>query len=171
MKKKFLIIGAILFLLTSLFAQNQGISIGGNVNLPVGEWGDVANTGFGGSATYEHPMGKNVMGVIYTGYSYFDGVSEGNSWSMIPLLAGVKYYLSNKQDWYFGFLMGVNFITHDYSNILITGSDNSAYFAGNANFGYELKTSEKGALDISAGFMFINQQSFIGLRAAYIFKL
>ena len=171
MKKNLLIIGAILFLSTSLFAQKQGISIGGNVNIPVGEWGDVASTGFGGSATYEHPMGKNVLGVVYTGYSYFDGVAEGNSWSMIPLLAGVKYYLSNNQDWYFGFLLGANFITHDYSNILITGSDNSAYFSGNVNFGYELKTSEKGALDISTGFMFINQQSFIGVRAAYIFKI
>ena len=40
-----------------------------------------------------------------------------------------------------------------------------------ANFGYELKTSEKGALDISAGFVFISNQSYIGLRVAYIFKL
>jgi hypothetical protein len=170
--KKFSLLLILAFVVsTSLFAQKQGISIGGNVNLPVGEWSDVANTGFGGSVTYEKPMGKNVLGVLYTGYSYFDGVVEGNSWSMIPLLAGVKYYLSNNQDLYFGFLLGANFITHDYSNILITGSDNSAYFSGNVNFGYELKTSENGALDISTGFMFINQQSFIGVRAAYIFKI
>ncbi len=170
--KKFSLLLILAFVVsTSLFAQKQGISIGGNVHFPVGEWSDVANTGFGGSATYEHPMGRNVLGVVYSGYSIFDGVAEGNSWSMIPLLAGVKYYLSNEQEWYFGFLMGVNFITHEYSNILITGSENSTYFAGNANFGYELKTSESGALDISAGFMFINQQSFIGVRAAYIFKI
>ena len=47
----------------------------------------------------------------------------------------------------------------------------STEFAGNANFGYEFKTSEDGALDISAGFVFINEQSYIGARIAYIFKL
>jgi hypothetical protein len=171
MKKYYIYLIVILAFSASLFAQKQGISIGGNVHFPVGEWSDVANTGFGGSVTYEKPMGKNVLGVVYTGYSYFDGVVEGNTWSMVPLLAGVKYYLSNEQEWYFGFLMGVNFITHDYTITPFTGSVSSTYFAGNANFGYELKTSESGALDISAGFMFINQQSFIGVRAAYIFKM
>lgn len=171
MKMYYLFFIVTFVLSTSLFAQKQGISIGGNINLPVGEWSDVANIGFGGSATYEHPIGRNISGVVYTGYSYFDGVVEGNSWSMVPLLAGVKYYLSNEQDWYFGFLMGVNFITHDYSITPFTGSISSTYFAGNANFGYELKTTENGALDISAGFMFINQQSFFGLRAAYLFKI
>lgn len=37
-------------------AQSQGISIGANVALPMGDWSDGANTGFGGTATYEEVL-------------------------------------------------------------------------------------------------------------------
>jgi tmRNA-binding protein len=47
----------------------------------------------------------------------------------------------------------------------------STEFAGNVNLGYEVKTSEKGAVDISAGFVYINELSYFGMRLAYIFKL
>jgi hypothetical protein len=90
---------------------------------------------------------------------------------MIPLVAGVKAYLSPKLDWYFEGLLGVNFITKDFTNILGTGSASSTEFAGNLNFGYEIKTSEKGAVDISAGYVYISGLNYIGVRLAYIFKL
>lgn len=167
MKRIYSFLIILMFSSTCVFAQQQGISIGGNVHFPVGDWSDVANTGFGGSATYEHPIGRNLSGVIYTGYTYFPGIAESTNWTMVPLVAGVKAYINNKQDWYFAGLIGVNFITLNTS----FGDASSTEFAGNANFGYELKTSEKGALDISAGFVFISDQSYIGLRVAYIFKL
>lgn len=167
MKRMYPFLMFLLFSSTCVFAQQQGISIGGNVHFPVGDWSDVANTGFGGSATYEHPIGRNLSGVIYTGYTYFPGIAESTNWTMVPLVVGVKAYINNKQDWYFAGLIGVNFITLNTS----FGDVSSTEFAGNANFGYELKTSEKGALDISAGFVFISDQSYIGLRVAYIFKL
>ena len=152
---------------TSLFSQQQGISIGGNIYFPVGEWSDYADLGFGGSATYEHPIGRNLLGILYTGYTNFNGVAEGVTWTMVPLVAGVKAYINNKQDWYFAGLMGVNFITAKTN----FGDASSTEFAANGNFGYELRTSEKSALDISVGFVFISQQSFIGARVAYIFNL
>jgi hypothetical protein len=167
MKKLYWILIVLIISSASIIAQQRGISIGGNVHFPVGEWSDAASTGFGGSATYEHPIGRNLSGVVYTGYTYFDGVVSGTTWTMVPLVAGVKAYINSKQDWYFAGLIGVNFITFNTD----FGDASSTEFAGNANFGYELKTSEKGALDISAGFVFISEQSYIGLRVAYIFKL
>jgi hypothetical protein len=171
MKKFFLFFIVLLISSASLYAQRQGISIGGNVVFPVGDWAEIAEIGFGGSATYEHPLGKNVLGVLYSGYTYFGGADEGFSWTMIPLLAGVKVYLDNKQDWYIAGLLGANFITADYRSVLGDGTASSTEFAGNANFGYELKTAENGAVDFSAGFVFINEQSYVGARIAYIFKL
>jgi hypothetical protein len=152
---------------TSLFAQKPGISIGGNVYFPVGEWSEFYSIGYGASATYEHPLGSNVAGVIYSGYTIFDGEVEGRSWSMIPLLAGAKFYFSPKMDWYIGALIGANFATLETS----IGDASSTEFQGNVNFGYEVKTSEKGAVDISAGFVYINELSYFGARLAYIFKL
>ena len=155
---------------TSLFAQRQGISLGGNVYFPVGDWADFANIGYGGSVTYEHPLGKNVTGVIYSGYTYFGGDDEF-SWTMIPLLAGAKFYLSPKMDWYIGGLIGANFVTAKTTFLGIEYTASSTEFAGNVNLGYEVKTSEKGAVDISAGFVYINELSYFGIRLAYIFKL
>ena len=159
MKKIFFLLIVLIFSSTSLLAQKQGISIGGNVYFPVGDWSDYANTGFGGSATYEHQLSKQVAGVIYSGYTSFSG-DVGFSWTVVPLLVGAKFYFTPKWDWYIAGLLGVDFVTADAS--ISTGgqtysdSASSTEFAGNFNFGYEVKTSDKGAVDISAGFVYVN---------------
>lgn len=156
---------------TSLFAQRQGISVGGNLYFPVGDWSEIANTGYGGSATYEHQLGRTVSGVIYSGYTYFGGDEEKLNWTMIPLVAGAKFYFSPKMDWYFAGLLGVNFVTAENTVLGNDVSKSSTEFAGNLNLGYEIKTSEKGAVDISAGFVYINEMSYFGMRLAYLFDL
>lgn len=171
MKKFYLLLVVVLISSNCLLAQRPGISIGGNVYIPVGNWSDIANTGFGGSATYEHPLGRNIMGVIYSGYTYFGSSSEGFSWTMIPLVAGAKFYFTPKQDWYIAALLGASFVTAKTTVLNEELSASSTQFAGNLNFGYEVKTSEKGAVDISAGFIYISDLSYFGLRLAYIFKL
>ena len=171
MKKFYLLLVFGLILSSSLFAQKPGISIGGNVYFPVGDWAEFASIGYGGSVTYEHPLGRNIAGVIYSGYTYFGGDEEGISWSMIPLVAGAKFYFTPKLDWYMAGLLGVSFITAESEFLGEEFSASSTEFQGNVNFGYEIKTSDKGAVDISAGFVYINELSYFGARLAYIFKL
>ena len=176
MKKFYLICVVVLISSVSLFAQRPGISIGGNAYIPVGDWAEFASTGFGGSVTYEHPLGKNIMGVLYSGYTSFTGDTEVTWGTMVPLLAGAKFYFTPKQNWYVAALLGVNFTTAKVTIALpdettSEGSASSTEFTGNVNIGYEIKTSEKGAVDISAGFVYIDQLSYYGVRLAYIFKL
>ena len=171
MKNFYLILIVALTLSTSLFAQKPGISIGGNVYFPVGDWAELANIGYGGSVTYEHPLGRNIAGVIYSGYTYFGGDTEGFNWTMVPLIAGAKFYFTPKQDWYMAGLLGVSFLTLKTTFLEVENTESSTEFQGNVNFGYEVKTSEKGAVDISAGFVYIDQLSYFGMRLAYIFKL
>lgn len=171
MKKIYCVLIVVLISAVSLFAQKQGISIGGNVYLPVGDWAEYANIGYGVSATYEHMLARNAAGVLYTGYNYFGGDEEGSNWTAVPLLLGGKYYFTPKLDWYLAGLIGVNFVTVTTTVNEIEYSASSTEFAGNINFGYEIKTSEKGAVDISAGFVYIDQLSYFGMRLAYIFKL
>ena len=171
MKNFFSLLILSLLLSTSLFAQKPGISIGGNVYFPVGDWADLANIGYGGSVTYEHPLGKGIAGVIYSGYTYFGGDTENFNWTMVPLLAGAKFYFTPKQDWYMAGLLGVSFLNAKTTLLGVEYTASSTEFAGNLNFGYEVKTSEKGAVDISAGFVYINELSYFGMRLAYIFKL
>jgi hypothetical protein len=167
---------------TSLFAQHPGISIGGNALFPVGDWAEFANTGYGASATYEHGLSKNVLGILYVGYTSIDGSSEyttitgttyasDNTWTMVPLLAGGKFYFSPNNDFYATALLGANFITLKISNELGETSESSTEFVGNVNLGFEIKTGPKGAVDISAGYVYISGFSYIGARVGYIFKL
>jgi hypothetical protein len=171
MKNFYLFLIVVLALSTSVFAQRQGISIGGNVYFPIGDWAEFASTGFGGSATYEHPLGRNIQGVIYSGYTVFSGDADGTDWTIVPLLAGAKFYFTPKLDWYAAVLLGANFVTAKSEFQGVEYSASSTEFAGNANFGYEIKTSEKGSVDISAGFVYVNDLSYFGMRLAYIFRL
>jgi hypothetical protein len=176
MKKFYLFFAFVLILSSSLFAQRQGISIGGNVYFPVGDWAEFASIGYGASTTYEHQLGRNIAGVISVAYISFSGDEEGTSWSMIPALAGVKFYFSPKMDWYITGLLGANFVEAEVSGTTPLGetyseSASSTEFAFSANLGYELMLSEKGALDISGGFQYISDLSYFGLRLAYKFIL
>jgi hypothetical protein len=171
MKKFYLFFVFILILTSSLFAQRQGISIGGNVYLPVGDWAEYAAVGYGASTTYEHQLGRNMAGVISVAYISFSGDEEGTSWTMIPALAGVKFYFSPKMDWYITGLLGANFVTAETTVLDEEYSASSTEFAFSANLGYELMLSEKGALDISGGFQYISDLSYFGLRLAYKFIL
>ncbi|MGE5806213.1 MAG: hypothetical protein ACM34M_10505 [Ignavibacteria bacterium] len=171
MKKLYFLFIIVMTASISLFAQRQGLSLGGNVYFPVGDWADFASAGYGGSVSYEFPLERNIAGVIYSGYTYFGGDSEGSSWTMVPLVAGAKFYLSPELDWYIAALLGVEFVTAKTTLLLGEVSASTTEFAGNVNFGYEVKTSETGAVDISAGFVYINQLSYFGARLAYIFKL
>ena len=171
MKKFYLFFAFVLILSSSLFAQRQGISIGGNVYLPVGDWAELASIGYGASTTYEHQLGRNIAGVISVAYISFSGDEEGSSWLMIPALAGAKFYFSPKMDWYITGLLGANFVTVETTVAGVEGSASSTEFAFSANLGYELMLSEKGALDISGGFQYISDLSYFGLRLAYKFIL
>ena len=95
MKKLLSIVVVLLLSSTLLTAQKPGISIGGNAFFPVGDWAEFASTGWGGSVTYEHPLGRNIGGVIYSGYTSFSGDS-GLDWTMVPLLVGAEFYFSLK---------------------------------------------------------------------------
>ena len=173
MKKLSMLVIFILLASTTIFAQKQGISIGGNVYFPVGDWSDYANTGWGGSASYEHQLSKEVAGVIYSGYTAFSA-DVGADVTIVPLLVGAKFYFTPKWDWYIAGMLGVDFITADVSTTVAgqtySASSSTTDFAGNVNFGYEVKTSDKGAVDISAGFVYVADYSYFGMRLAYIFR-
>lgn len=174
MKKLFTIVLVLMISSSFLTAQKGGINIGANVYFPVGDWAEYASTGYGGTIGYEHPLGKNVLGTIYSGYTAFSGDND-LSWTFIPLMVGAKFYFSPKQNFYGAALLGANFVTAEVSYEDITGethtsSASETEFAGNLLLGYEIKTSESGAVDLSAGFVWINELSYFSLRVGYIFK-
>jgi hypothetical protein len=162
-------------------AQSQGISIGANVALPMGDWSDGANTGFGGTATYERSFTPNITGQVYAGYITFGGDElEGfsYSYSMIPIMVGAKYFFQPSGKGFYGnALLGVHLFTADVSvpdefePYYSGGSETSTEFSFGIGAGYEVPVGGKNAVDITAHYMLISDANYIGARIAYRFGL
>ena len=95
-------------------AQNGRFSIGAELGMPMGTFGDAANIGFGGSLRYEMPMGDNLGLMLTAGYLTFGGkeTTEGvpgffeftskSTTGIIPIQVGAKYYFSEQQEGFYG---------------------------------------------------------------------
>lgn len=104
MKIKLTTLLCIVLLSLGARAQNGRISLGAEIAMPMGDFGDLANVGFGGSLRYEHPLGDNfsftgTAGVIsFGGDEVISGVPNIAEYKytttsvMIPIQVGLKYY-------------------------------------------------------------------------------
>jgi hypothetical protein len=210
MKTKFLITLTILFVtafaLTSS-AQNGRVSLGAELALPSGDFGESAGMGFGGSLRYEHPMGDNLGLMLTVGYLMFgsETVESGvpglayykyeYTSSMIPIMAGAKYYFSDQQEGFYGKVqLGITMlstkseVTIDFggssesssdtqSNSAFTWSPGIGYCIGNIDIGFGYYafsyTAESSYTDPFTGLTITSEAtasgSWMGLRLAYMF--
>lgn len=102
---------------SSVFAKKKShgsssdgrFSIGAEVGLPMGNFGDFSNVGFGGSVRYEMPLSgsDNIALTGTAGYLSFSaknsdasaGFSE--SVSLVPIMVGGKYYFTEQQNGFY----------------------------------------------------------------------
>ncbi len=95
--KKVMAIVMVLFLLVGVSnAQVGKMAVEPNVTLalPLGDFGDANNIGFGGTVTFMYRVAPQIdltgsLGYLTWGYKDFDG-----SFSSIPFLVGARYYFS-----------------------------------------------------------------------------
>lgn len=106
MKKLLLMSAIILAIVASANAQTTRdkpllFSIGLEGALPVGEFGDTHSFGIGGTAQGEYKVASDLGITLNAGYITYSGKDytlpvigtvEGESFGLIPVLAGVKYY-------------------------------------------------------------------------------
>jgi hypothetical protein len=188
--KKVLITIVALFLFVGISqAQNKmWLNIGGNVYLPMGDFADVAGTGFGGTAQFEMQFMPQLLGTGSIGYLTWGGkdiqLLGGNysySSSAIPVLVGAKYYFMPSGGFYGQAQLGLFFFstTVDVPSYNIGGvtygggetSDSDSEFAFSFGAGYELPLSPKLTLDLSGAFLVISDANNIGIRAGIKFAL
>src|SRR5689334_6505370 len=110
MKKTIVTLVALFFVTVGSFAQGR-FSVGAELALPQGDLGDVAGTGFGGSVRYESPINENLSWMGTVGFLTFGEKDDsGVKVSMIPVLAGVKYYFTESfGGFYAGAELGLSF--------------------------------------------------------------
>ncbi len=165
------------------FASHSSLaqfSAGLDLALPMGNFSDIASTGFGGSVRYDATISDKLGWSASIGYLSFSGktYNVGNvsipfgTTSNIPVSGGVKYYFSEAGNGFYGAVdLSANFLsTYVYTYNSGNGggynlsSVSQTNFGINPGIGYRLSN-----LDFSARYNAVGDFSYLGIRAAYVF--
>jgi outer membrane protein W len=159
------------------FAQHGKKSVGAGLELaiPMGDFGDAATMGFGGTAAFQYGFKPNIDLIGTVGYLHWGAKSEFKaldfSWSAIPIQVGGKYFFQPTESrFYVGGLVGFHIFSFKTETInpftLETSSESTSETKiGLAPLGgYELKVGENMMLDIQARYQFVSDFSYFGLR-------
>ena len=184
------IISCCLLLTTATKAQNTRFSIGAEAAIPVGDFADAVNTGYGGSLRCEFPVGTSNLGLMITaGYLSFAGKDieigtfhhSGYSQGLIPIQVGGRYYFNAPQD---GFYVQVELGVHmnSYTAYTYSGSPLELHTSTktNTNFSYGPSIGYQFAnVDLGVKYQLISSgkdaagetvnNSYVGIRLAYVF--
>jgi len=162
MSKKYFITLLIILVNVVTFPQsrfNAGASF--NIGFPIGSFSDLAQTGIGGSAIGEFAFSEKISATLSASYQNFPGKGEGFAVqgevydftvNAIPVLAGVRYYISPE---FFGaFEVGVHFLRvsadiYDVYSEENISTDYEAKFGGGIGAGYRYRLAEPSVLEIS----------------------
>jgi hypothetical protein len=169
--------------------ENGRLSIGAELALPMGTFGDAQGMGFGGSVRYEMPMGDNLglMGTV--GFLSFSGKDQtimgftvkGLSQTMIPIQVGAKYYFTEQQNGFYGSAeLGIHMSSYTIPGtpavmlgtvVLIPATADTKKTSSDLSFapgvGYHLDN-----LDFGLKYQIISttgsSSSYLGVRVAYV---
>lgn len=200
MKKKLfsiLLVTGLISVSTISYAHDARVSLGLEVGIPMGTFGDNQGIGFGGSLRYEAPLGDNAAITATAGYLTFGGKDftesgitiKGESTYMIPIQAGLKYYFMEQQQGFYGHVMlGVHMYkssetTYDLTTGVTTTKDKLkaafsyapeiGYHLDNLDFGlrYQLFAISSPVVNLATGEVTSESKSYgyLGLRVAYVF--
>jgi len=126
-------------------AQGMRFSVGAEGAFPMGNFGDVSGTGFGGSLRIELPIGDKLGFTGTAGYIAFAGKDitiagqtvTGDGVGMIPVQLGLKYYFNEQQDGFYGHVMlGVHMFSTDAVDIDPTTGASTTKSEMNTKFSY-----------------------------------
>lgn len=149
------------------FASAQGrFSVGPEIALPMGDFGDVSGLGIGGTVRYEAPINDNLSWMGTAGYIGFAEKDDlGVKVSIIPIQAGLKYYFTESfSGFYAGAELGANIVKAKVDFLGESFSDSETKFGFAPQIGYHLSV-----IDISARYQIIADSDYVGFRIAYVF--
>lgn len=179
MKKVILVLFAVVCLSMVTNAQKDlSVSVGPVIAIPMGDFGDVYNLGFGLTARGEYPFSKELVGIATLGYVRWSGDIEGwgsstdYTTSLIPIRAGIKYnLLSVAPGLYLMSELGLHFYSSSWEGGGIEGDESDTEFAFVLGGGYDVAVSKSMLLDLSGAFVIVSDANYLELRAGLKFPL
>lgn len=182
MKKQLSIILALFLFVAFTTVNAQGkisLSVGPEVAIPMGNFGDLSGIGFGGSVGGELNLADNINGFVTVGYLTFGDKDVSNitySFTAIPIIVGAKYYIG-KGGFYTMAETGFHLWTAKVESpgVVVNGvtfgggsaETTSTEFTYGVGVGYEIGKFDVNAKYIGAG----SNLTYIGIRASYKFAL
>ncbi|PST81848.1 hypothetical protein C7T94_17865 [Pedobacter yulinensis] len=171
MKKLFLLTalaGLLSFGASAQTTAGNKLGVGLEFGLPVGDWSDGMNIGFGGSGIMHIPISSSKLyGTINAGFINFKSKEVNGftyDYGAIPLKAGIKYYFV--PNFYGAAELGAAIGTNDGA---------STAFAYSPGIGVDFPVSDKTSIDLGARYEAWSANSvtngFVGIRAAFNFGL
>ena len=170
-----------------LFAQENQISLGVDIALPMGDFGDGYSLGIGPTAGFELPISDNLSVTIQVAYDILmakgDNQDVIKSASMLPAQAGLKYYFQGDQAGFYGQgQLGIHAVSVKTEDIdlgpfgTIEGSsDSNTNFSWAIGVGYQLEKFDLGlrynSISPDSDVDGAKASSYIGLRVAYLISL
>ncbi len=178
MKKLMTILFVVMLFTGVISAQDKSLGVGLNVALPMGNFGDFAGTGFGGTVVFEMEFSPQLNGTATAGYITWGGKDFGSfsyTYSAIPILVGAKYFFMPTGGFYghgqIGFYLFSVDVESPSGNSFFTGSSSSTEFTISLGAGYEIPINENLMADIGAAYIIISDLGHVGIRAGVIFGL
>jgi len=183
--KKLLAIAVILLVAAQIgYAQKPVMGVGGGIEIamPIGNFSDVANVGFGLTGRYEYKLNKDVAITGTLGWIHWGGkntTSYGDyGFTDIPLKGGVKYYFTPGPGRVYGMAeLGLHFTSVSWTwNAGYYGYGGS-YSASETKFGfapgvgYEMKIGKNLMLDLSGRFEIVADVNHFALRGGILYIL
>lgn len=145
MKKVFLVAAFTVAAFVGVNAQKEfKLGAGINVNLPLGNAGDISSFAIGGEFQGEYNFQEQVKGLATVGYTHFLGKEFSGykvNYGIIPILVGARYYPSTQ--FFFGGQIGYGKFTGDYEGGGFAYKPHVGYDAGK----YQLSLSYNGVSD------------------------
>ena len=141
--KKFTLALAAIAVAGSLMAQESRFSLGAELAFPMGDFGDAAGIGIGGTLGFELPVGDHLGLMAQAGYISFSGKDysimgitvKSDATGIIPIQVGAKYYFTENQDGvYLGVLAGVHMTTYKVPEYNSVGAQTGTKTESNADF-------------------------------------
>jgi opacity protein-like surface antigen len=157
-----------LLLLVSLMAlpalvYGQGkisFGAGGELALPMGDFKDAYNTGFGGTGSIFYHYMPQMDLLLNAGYITFGSDIDDVSFSVIPIQAGAKYFIVPEGGLYAGALLGVHMAKAKFGD----DSESKTKFSFAPMLGYQYPLGPSMKLDISGRYQVVSDANYFGVR-------
>ena len=183
MKKIIILFAIILSATTLIHAQGKmALGINGGVALPLGDFGDGFDMGFGGNAIFIYHTSPNSDVTVTVGYLTWSGKDSSDlTFSSIPVMVGGKYLFGKgKFNPYINGELGVHFATAETPEYVINGqtyggSVSDTYFGWGAGGGFLYKLGQNMNLDFNVRYNGIasegNSSNYVSILVGLLFGL